>query len=631
MSRYSLRQRVRYRFDNALSRGVWVVLVWLGALAVAYVLIIALIVWITKIGPGDQQTSFLEGIWFAMTRSLDPGTFSGDEGSRFRLIMLVVTITGIFLGAAIIGLISSGIDRRLEELQRGRSVVVEEGHTVVIGHSDKLPVVVSELVEANRSERGKAIVVLCDEDTVDVSQDIRRDVKDLGSSRLVVRHGNPTRLNDLARVNPERARAAIVLDQGGSAAVVKTVLGLHRLIPTDSQCVIVAEVDDPDVGAALKQTVGERLIVVTPSRVVARITAQVSRASGLGAIYQELLDFDGDEMYATPVPDTLIGRRFGDLELASARATILGLRSASGEVLVNPDPRRVLVAGDEAIGIAEDDSVFAIDLDPPLWSGESRDAQRLEPSAIERVLIIGWSPLGALVVREIETHVSAGSSVVLLVDPTLHDLDAIEAELAGLELSNLTWTIQAGDVIGRESIATALDRHDYDHVLLLCERQFFEVDEADARVLLTLMQVRAHAQGADGNVVAELLDPNDVELAGVSAGHDFIVSQRLVSLLLAQLSQSPQLAPVFEDLFDAEGNAVAIHPVGRYLSPGTVTFASVIEAARDRNAVAIGYRSAQAIGRPGFLAGGIRVNPPKSESIELTADDAIVVITRTPS
>jgi len=629
MARYTLRQRFRYRFDNALSRGVWVVLLWLGALAIGYVLLIAAIVWVSKIGPGDEQTSFFEGIWFAMTRSLDPGTFSGDEGSRFRLIMLVVTITGIFLGAAIIGLISSGIDRRLEEMQRGRSVVVEDGHTLVIGRSDKLPVVISELVEANRSERGRAIVVLCDEDTVEVSQDIRRDVKDLATSRLVVRNGNPTRLNDLARVNPETARAAIVLDEGGSAAVVKTVLGLHRLIPVLSPCVIVAEIDDPDVGSALKETVGDRLIVVTPTRVVARITAQVSRASGLGAIYQELLDFDGDEMYATAVPAAMVGRSFGELVLASSRGTILGLRTADGKVLVNPDARRVIAAGDEAIGIAEDDSVFAIDLIPSRWDSSHVREMAVTPAQVERVLMIGWSSLGALVVREMETHTAAGSSLVILVDASLHDVDALDRELAGLGLRHLSWSIQTGDAIGREAIGAALDGHVYDHVILLCERQQFEVDEADARVLLALMQVRAHANGEDGSVVAELLDPNDVELAGVSDGHDFIVSQRLVSLLLAQLSQSPHLAPVFDDLFDSDGNAVAMHPIDRYLPVGEYTFADIIAAVRETDCVAIGYRAAAASGQPGSLPGGIRVNPPKQDVTAFGPEDCVIVITRT--
>jgi hypothetical protein len=65
MLRYSLRQRFRYRFDNALSRSVWVVLLWLGGLAVTFLLTIALVIWLTKTGPGDEPTSFMQGIWYA--------------------------------------------------------------------------------------------------------------------------------------------------------------------------------------------------------------------------------------------------------------------------------------------------------------------------------------------------------------------------------------------------------------------------------------------------------------------------------------------------------------------------------------------------------------------------------------
>ena len=38
-----------------------------------------------------------------ITRSLDPGTFSGDEGNRFRFVMLIVTVAGIFLLGALAG------------------------------------------------------------------------------------------------------------------------------------------------------------------------------------------------------------------------------------------------------------------------------------------------------------------------------------------------------------------------------------------------------------------------------------------------------------------------------------------------------------------------------------------------
>jgi hypothetical protein len=145
------------------------------------------------------------------------------------------------------------------------------------------------------------------------------------------------------------------------------------------------------------------------------------------------------------------------------------------------------------------------------------------------------------------------------------------------------------------------------------------------------MQVRAHTKGRGGNVVAELLDPNRVELAGASDGQDFIVSQRLVSLLLTQLSQGPHLAPVLEDLFDADGNAVAMHPIERYVDPGPMTFAEVIAAVRETDAVAIGYRAASAVGQKGALPGGIRVNPPKFSTIAFAPGDAVIVIAGTAS
>ena len=201
-TKFTVKERLRYRIDNTLARGVGMVLLWLGVLTALFVVLVAVIIQITGIGPSDSSTSLTEGVWLAITRSLDPGTFSGDEGDKFRFGMLAVTLIGIFLGATIIGIISSGIDTRLETLRRGRSAVVEVGHTLIIGRSDKLSVVISELVEANRSERGRAIVVLTADDPVEVTDEIRRDVKDLGTSRLVVRSGTPTRVNDLARMNP---------------------------------------------------------------------------------------------------------------------------------------------------------------------------------------------------------------------------------------------------------------------------------------------------------------------------------------------------------------------------------------------------------------------------------------------
>ena len=631
-TKFTVKQRLRYRIDNTLARGVGMVLLWLGVLTALFVIIVAGIIKITGIGPSDSSTSLTEGIWLAITRSLDPGTFSGDEGDKFRLGMLAVTLIGIFLGATIIGIISSGIDSRLETLRRGRSAVVEVGHTLVVGRSDKLSVVVAELVEANRSERGHAIVVLTADDPVEVLDDIRRDVTDLGSSRLVVRSGAPTRINDLAKMNPQDAKSVIILspdDDSARSYLVKVVLGLNKLIPAGSSTTIVAEAGDVEVAEALKESVGERLITVIPSAIVARITAQVSRTSGLGAVYQELLDFDGDEMYIVDIPERWVGSSFGQLTLASSGATVIGLQRADGSVSLTVGAEAVVMPGDKAIGIAQDDSVFVFDREPEPWTRPADHPSAAIEAVRERTLIVGWSPVANLVVKEIENHVAPGSELLILIDPDNHVEADVLAELDSVGLTQQTVSIHVGSTISRPVIAEVMGSDPYDHVMILCERSEFDLDEADARVLLTLMHVRALAPDSASNVIAELADPNDVELGRQGDSSEFIVSMQLISLLLAQLSESPHLARVFADLFDGTGAAVALHPVERYVPLGASDFESVLAAARNWGVVAIGYRAANPGGESAALAGGIRVNPSKSEKINFEAGDMIVVIVNT--
>jgi hypothetical protein len=631
-TKFTVKERLRYRIDNTLARGVGMVLLWLGVLTALFVIIVAGIIQITGIGPSDSSTSLTEGIWLAITRSLDPGTFSGDEGDKFRLGMLAVTLIGIFLGATIIGIISSGIDSRLETLRRGKSAVVEVGHSLIVGRSDKLSVVISELVEANRSERGHAIVVLTADDPVEVLDDIRRDVQDLGSSRLVIRSGSPTRINDLAKMNPQDAKSVIVLspdDERAGAYLVKVVLGLNKLIPATSDTTIVAETGDEEVAEALKEAVGKRLITVIPSAIVARITAQVSRTSGLGAVYEELLDFDGDEMYIVDIPVHWIGASFGQLTLASSSATIIGLQRADGSVSLTVGAEAIVMTGDKAIGIAQDDSTFVFDREPAPWSRPIDHPSITLDATRERTLIVGWSPVANLVVKEIENHVAPGSELLVLIDPDNHEAADVQVELDAVGLTRQSVTVRSGNTISRPVIAEVMGGDPFDHVMILCERSEFDLDEADARVLLTLMHVRALAPESSSNVIAELADPNDVELGRQGDSSDFIVSTQLISLLLAQLSESPHLADVFDDLFDGRGAAVAMHPVERYVPLGESDFESVVAAARNWGVVAIGYWAGGSGTESATLSGGIRINPPKSEKVEFKAGDVVVVIVNT--
>ncbi len=624
---FTLRQRLRYRFDNSLARGIWGILALLGILAVLLFAVIAFFLVLTGVGPGGERTTFPEALWFALTRSLDPGTFSGDEGLSFRLTMLVVTLIGILLGAAIIGLVSSAIDRRLENLRRGRSLVVEEGHTLILGDSDKVIPVISELIEANASERDRAVVVLTSEDTVEVSDAIRGAIKDFKTTRLVVRPGQPTRIADLEQGNPSTAKSIIVLRGDSDARVVKASLGALRCLDSASPTRVIAELEDPEIARALSSASSGRVIPVTSGEVVSLIGAQVARAPGLGVVYEDLLDFDGDELYVTPVTSAWVGKTVGQALLGSSRGTIIGLRTASGVTTVAPSLSTVLASGDALIGIAEDDSTFALDSAPSDWTPSAMRMWEPLPTERERTLVIGWSSLAPRMCREIDRHVAPGSEIHLLADRQDEEMDAIRVSL---ELDHQSLTIHEGDPVTEVAVHAALNAGPFNHVLLLSEHEAFDREESDARTLLTLLHVHSHGATGRGpdNVVAELLDPNDVELTGSADNRDFIVSQRLIALLMAQLSESPQLQPVFADIFDADGATIALHPASRYVAPGPTTFRDIVESAREWDAVAIGYRSAAAVGMPGTIGKGIRLNPPKAETVTLVDGDAILLIER---
>ena len=66
------------------------------------------------------------------------------------------------IAGSLIGLISNGIDQRVEELQKGRSTVIEHDHTVILGWSERVPPIVSELTIANESRKHAAVVILAD-------------------------------------------------------------------------------------------------------------------------------------------------------------------------------------------------------------------------------------------------------------------------------------------------------------------------------------------------------------------------------------------------------------------------------------------------------------------------------------
>ena len=621
------RDRLRYRFDATLSRGTIGVIAWLGLVTMIVVLIAGFLVWLFEISTtGGGRTRFGEATWANLMHALDPGALGADQGWGWRVIALVVTVAGIFVLSILIGIISSGIESRLDELRKGRSLVVEEGHTLILGWSPKLHQVLAELEIANENQRNPVVVVLADRDKVEMEDVVRSRAGADRRTKVICRSGSPSDPADLEIVRPEAAKSILVLldDDAGDPGTVKAVLALMAIDPGLARLRVTAEFEHEDSAAAIDRATDGRIGVVVSSDVIARVTAQVCRQSGLSAVFQELLDFDGDEIYFQEEP-RLAGRSFGESLTAFEESTVIGVCTADGVVTLAPPMDRVFAVGDRVIAISADDDTIRLRGDVEAVAVGAHVERAIEP-VCESTLLIGWNDLAPTILSELDRYVLPGSEVRLLVDPT-----CVEEPIELPDLANTAVDVVEMDTAAGARLSAQIGERAYDQVIILCYRTEDPAAD-DARTLLTLLQVRQATQDAGSpnagvRLVTELLDVRDVDLARVANPDDFVVSERLTSLMLAQLVENVDLRGVFADLFDAEGVELVLVPASRYCADGAdVSFGDVVASARAKGHVAVGFRMVSAPLEGGLGGGSVVVNPAKSRRVAFGEGDQILIL-----
>ncbi|MHB0877040.1 MAG: CASTOR/POLLUX-related putative ion channel [Anaerolineae bacterium] len=629
--RRTLSQRFRYFFDNTMSRGTIALIGWLLLLSAAVIVVVSVVVAITGIAPdgdGGGAPGFWNIAWMSLMRTLDAGTMGGDAGNwPFLFAMLAVTLGGVFVVSSLIGVLTTGVEQQLDELRKGRSLVLERGHTVILGWSPQITDIIAELMIANENQRRPCIAILADKDKVEMEDEIRTRIGRTGRTRVICRSGDPVDMDALAIVSPHAARSVIVLAPEGDDAdseVIKAVLALtHDPDRSPEPYHIVTEVRQQTSVDVLKMVAGDEVQPVLSGSLVARIIAQTSRQSGLSVVYTELLDFEGDEIYFKEEP-TLVGKTFHDALFAYEDSTVIGLRFADGSVQLNPPMDKRLSHGDMIVAItADDDTMRVSGTVPAVDVAMIKEKPGAGAPEVERMLVLGWNATACAIIAELDNYVAPGSRVTI-VDAGDREGDVLACRETGLKHLSLDYL--QGDTTDR-AFLDRLDVPSFQHVIVL-SRDGVDPQESDASTLLTLLHLRdiSDKRGLRFSIVSQMLDLRNRRLAEVTRADDFIVSGQLVSLMLAMLSENAALEPVFADLFDPEGSEVYLKPVGDYVPLGqAVSFGTLVEAASRRGQVAMGYRIQEHSSDPA-RSYGVRVNPKKGDKVVFQEGDKLVVL-----
>lgn len=618
--------RVRYWFDSTLARGASALVGWMALLCLAVVVpASALVVWTDPHAP-ESLPDRLAQVWRLTGETLRLG---GATGTPLRVTTSVLlALVALLYVSTLVGLITTALTERLTALRRGRSTVLEQGHVVVLGWSEQVFTVVSELVAANANQRRAAVAVLADRDKTAMEEALSAKVGPMGRTRLICRSGPTTDPAVLTLTSPATAGVVLVLprdEPDADAEVVKTLLALRAALPGQGRPPVVAAVRDDRYRLAASLAAGPGGIVLESDTVTARLIVQAARRPGLSLVHQELLDFAGDEFYLVAEP-ALTGRPFGDALLSYPTSSVVGI-VRGGTPVLNPPPHTPLVEDDLLVVISRDDDT--------IWQADCADSVEkaamatglATPARPERVLLLGWNRRAPLMVDQLRRRARPGSAVDVVADAGEATVRQV-GEAGAHHGTDLALTLHPGDVTRPETLQ-GLDVHSYDSVIVLGQDPApgQPPDEPDNRTLVTLLLLRRleEASGRELPVVTELVDDRNRALAPLGPGADVIISGKLIGLLMAQISQNRHLAAVFEELFSADGTGIRLRPAGDYVLPGCeTTFATVVAAARQRGECAIGYRSHDdASTSPGY---GVRINPPKAGRRRWTAADEVIVV-----
>ncbi|MEC7731151.1 MAG: hypothetical protein VX497_07665, partial [Candidatus Neomarinimicrobiota bacterium] len=268
---YPLSQRIRYRIDNFMSRGSASIFLALLLLFTAGFLVMVVLRVIANVFlPDETLGGWLEIPWRVYVAVMEGSAAETDGDSNWpaKMTSILGVLIGLVLFSSMVAFITSVFEAKLAELRRGRSLVLESNHTLILGFGDRIIEVIKELIEANESEPDAAIVILAEDDKEDMDNLIRDNILDFVTTRIITRSGVTTNINNLKKVQAQRAKSIIIMNSAASwrpeeelkladALVLKSIMSIIAVCDGEEHPPIVCEIhSDRDRDLAENITTG---------------------------------------------------------------------------------------------------------------------------------------------------------------------------------------------------------------------------------------------------------------------------------------------------------------------------------------------------------------------------------------
>ena len=563
-----------------------------------------------------------ESIWWSFLRMTDFSNLMADEEPLNQILGSFIAILGWVLFGLLISFIASGIQQRIQIIQKGTGGVSLKNHTVILGWNQNIFSILDEYV-TEKNDNEPPIVVMSLNNAEQMYQKIKSFCHTTTHDDVICRYGNPDSIEDQNKINIADAKEIIVLNNifqssevdflDTDATTLKTVLAYSK----NTENITTKKKNEPNVTNLIidiLQPISEKLMegilptfedrprkikvsTVPSHQILGRILAQCSFQPGLSQIYMDLFSFEdidefdcNEEIYSLDMQQAGIEKpiSFQDLYLKFPDALPFGyIKKGSENPIINPfyessEAKRKLKPEEHILFF------IAEDLDSINFKNNSFNKIESEPTIPEprdymdslNILVYGGGFKASEVVKELEDYLPEGSEIFC--SEKLKKYLSIEIDKEWLSF----WQME--DVNYFISHATEKKVSQFDIIIMAQDAK--NPMRHDSVSLMKLSWLLSSCEENRPRIVMDLLDTNSAELAKTARADDVIIGTEMVSNFLFQIARDYNRYLIFKELLSSRGAEIYFKPLSLYISDERkFIFNEVAQIVRKRDEILLGY------------------------------------------
>lgn len=490
----------------------------------------------------------------------------GELYTDFHILVGVIElIIGLFVGGALISIITSSLEQMIKSINSGYFTYKESGHIVIINKNLKLDFIFDEINRYYLGEQEEQNIVLLLAPTQ--IEKFKKGLKEYSNLNIIAIAGDPLNWNSYERVNLNKASKAIVLlsrekNKNQNKKITKFITDNENFKNEDLSFVIETEhlQYSNEIYNYIFDGLANHYTLVNNNDLIAKILNRSVVNFNYFKIYSELLSFDGNEFYTIDYADMFEKElTFQEVSLRVTKAVLTGI-IRDEEVMLNPLSSTKLLSCDKLIMIMEDRFAYKIDnaYNPPKNSS-----------------LVFTKP-----------QLKEERNIVIVGNHTDIDMSSITQFLISKSSENLKEIVRTDGDYMDLGLWNELQNSNVDVIILNLE------DEYEFNLTLYLQSIYQNKPDFLVKLVNILHDPTIAMLLNTNkrrnSNNSMILSQKLIGDFISQALFNPYTYDIFDEITQSKGNELYILDKNSYSSRYEMDYATLKATLLDNSMIYIG-------------------------------------------